>query len=293
VRRFLASAFLVAFLAQPALADRVSIPGVPGSIGGGGGVSYPPGSSGGACSQATAFIGRTSGLTTPQKTAYTTLICGIVTDGNWNALDALWVATGGASNYVLNLVSGSYSLTVHGTVTYNAPGWTSDGSTGYYSTGYIPGSGQFTLNSAALSSCVLVAAASPSSWNEAGMIHTAFSSYTQLQAQSGPQMDWTINAGSGLGYPVANVVGAWAAVRTAAGAEALYLNGASVMTNTEASISLQDVELYILAGNFTGGPANYSKDTNGYAWIGSAAASVSQMYSRLHTFMASMGASAC
>src|SRR5215471_17837360 len=79
--------------------------------------------------QASAFLARTSGLSTQERNAYINLINGLVSDGVWSLLDALYVmATNTTSTAALNLVSTSFSLVTHGSMTFTADvGYTGDG----------------------------------------------------------------------------------------------------------------------------------------------------------------------
>src|SRR5208283_4790005 len=94
------------------------------------------------CGQANAFIARTSGLSATENAAYTAMICGMVTDGTWSLLDALYIfATNNTTTAALSLVSSTYNGTVTGTLTFSADnGWTGNGSTGYLSTNLTPSS---------------------------------------------------------------------------------------------------------------------------------------------------------
>lgn len=68
-----------------------------------------------ACSQATAFIARTSGLNTLHQNAYTALICGLVSDGVFAKLDVLHVyASQTSANALLNLPSSSFNGVTNG-----------------------------------------------------------------------------------------------------------------------------------------------------------------------------------
>src|SRR5208282_4996530 len=72
------------------------------------------------CAQATAFIARTSGLSTTEKNAYTAMICGMVTDGTWSLLDVLYIfATNNTTTAALNLVSSSFNGTVTGSMSFS------------------------------------------------------------------------------------------------------------------------------------------------------------------------------
>jgi hypothetical protein len=87
----------LALACGPAFAQGGMGPG-PGTVHSTGGGGFTP-----SCSQSSAFLARTSGLDTTHKTAYDTLICGLVTDALWSSLDALYIfATADATTAGLN-----------------------------------------------------------------------------------------------------------------------------------------------------------------------------------------------
>jgi chitodextrinase len=80
--------------------------------GGGGGTS---------CSQATSFLARVS-VDANHQTAYTNLICGLVTDGVWSKLDVLYMlATQNSATALTNLTNGTYQASLTG-----SPAFTTD-----------------------------------------------------------------------------------------------------------------------------------------------------------------------
>lgn len=104
------------------------------------------------CSQATAFLARVSNHT--NDTNYTTMICGLVTDGVWAKLDLLYIfAANNSTDALLNLPSAVTTALSATAPTFTAnTGFTGNGSsatvnvTGYnYSTG-----ANYTQNSASL-----------------------------------------------------------------------------------------------------------------------------------------------
>lgn len=109
---------------------------------------------GGACSEATMFLARTSGLDGTHTTAYTNLICGLVTDGIYTAFDGLYgLATQDSTTSLLNVAQNAFNLSVSG-----SPIFTPDSgyvaSSGQLLTGFNPStavSPQYTQNSAHLS----------------------------------------------------------------------------------------------------------------------------------------------
>jgi hypothetical protein len=90
----------------------IDLNGVTCTAGGGGGTS-------GSCSEATAYLGRTVGGNEGGNSfAITNLICGLVTDGVWSKLDAMYVlAQQNATDAHLNLISSSYSVAAGATFT--------------------------------------------------------------------------------------------------------------------------------------------------------------------------------
>jgi hypothetical protein len=80
------------------------------------------------CSEATVFLARTSGLDATHTTAYTDLICGMVTDGIWAKADALYIeATQDSTTSRLNIKSTSFSpLTTSGGTLLGDPVYTGD-----------------------------------------------------------------------------------------------------------------------------------------------------------------------
>jgi hypothetical protein len=86
------------------------------------------------------------------------MIDGLVSDGVWASFDALWVHSAPiAATQAINLISASYPLVQHGAVAFAANvGITGDGSTGFFDTGFTPGSAtKYSQKSASLGSYVL------------------------------------------------------------------------------------------------------------------------------------------
>src|SRR5215469_5596790 len=106
-------------------------------------------------SQSAAFLARaTDVVSITDKTNYDTMITGLVTDGVWSKLDALYIfAAVDRTTALLNLVSNTFNCTEHGTINFSAyQGYTGDSSTFYLDSGFTPNAGGtlFSLNSANL-----------------------------------------------------------------------------------------------------------------------------------------------
>src|ERR1700676_927047 len=130
--RVVLAAFLTAALSLFAFnAPRAQFNGCPA------GFCSPPAKAASGCAAATAFLARTSGLSGTETTAYTTMICGMITDGvgcsAWRGsggnLDALYIfATKDTTTAELNLCSTSFSITPRASNTFTADtGWAGDG----------------------------------------------------------------------------------------------------------------------------------------------------------------------
>lgn len=85
----------------------------------GGGLGAPV-AAGGGCSQATAWLARVT-VDATHQTAYTTLICDLVTDGVWAKLSIFYVLnTQNSTTALLNMISSSFPLTANGTIAFTA-----------------------------------------------------------------------------------------------------------------------------------------------------------------------------
>lgn len=101
-----------------ARADGGSVPGVP-RVGSSAEFSYPPAASGGGggCSQATTYL---SGASTSFTSAYTTMICGLVTDGDFANLSRLLVHATDSSTLSLKDIITATGFSITGSATFTA-----------------------------------------------------------------------------------------------------------------------------------------------------------------------------
>jgi len=205
------------------------------------------------CTEATNFIARTSGQDATHQAAYTALICGLVNQAStisgtlFSRLDALWMLRGADSTVIrLNLIQNAFNLTANGTITFVADaGVTSNGSTGFYATGFNPTSagGQFTQNSVSIAMCTT--AALP------GGFQVALGGYdgaiaTQIVVSSPPTL--SINQISTSLTGVATTAGLYHGTENNA-TRTLYFNGASNATDTQATEGLSNIAFFLLARN--------------------------------------------
>jgi hypothetical protein len=278
--------FLLAFAVFFAFAP-VSDAGWPSS-----GRVYPP-SGGGACSQATTFLARTSGLSGTQTSAYTALICGMVTDGTWSVMDGLYVfATNSTATANLNLVSTSYGLTQNGTVTFAANnGYTGDGLSGYFTTGFTPSTagGNMSTNSASIGGCVLTSRTTVvSNMALIGGVN-AHASYIVPYGTT-VHTEYDINDNDNL-TAVSNAQGSWIASLTSS-SQGYYAHNGSSTSFAASSNALADAGLYISALDVTGSPLYFSADQIAYAFYGGGLTTtqITAVYNRLLTYLSTVGA---
>lgn len=264
-------------------------------------------SPGGVCSQATAFLARTSGLDATHTTAYITMICGMVTDGTWAKLDALWIpATQDQTTAKLNLLSSSFSL-----VEQNSPTWTADrGYTGnqsnmYLDTQFAPSTNGVTYlqNSANLGVCVNSARSGGTGFTDAGAWgpsgganpavgfspNISFATpNNSIVAWINDSFDYATTYGAGGAYQ-----GIWNITRTGASTTALYKNGSSFGTSPNpTSTARTSRSIYLLAyNNDGGGDGGDTDDQIRCAWVGGGVTGTdaANLSSRVNTFLTAVG----
>lgn len=139
----------------PALAQSPIAGFPPGAFGSRAALDAPP--AGGACSEYTTWIARTSGTSGTEQTAYQNMICNyLVPNGVWcgTVVDAIYIlATNNTTTANLNLCSSSFTLTPVNSPTFTADqGYTGNGSNMMLTTGLTcNGSGVLCDNQASAS----------------------------------------------------------------------------------------------------------------------------------------------
>lgn len=255
-----------------------------GSTGGGGG---------GGCAQYTALAARMDGG--QNASAVQTAVCTAVSNGDFAHLDFWYVgAVNSVGNSLLNWVQNSFNLTSNGTITFAAnQGWTGDGTTGFYSTGFTPSTagGHYAQNNAAISSCQVnsrttgntaVSIGGQDVSGNAIFIEPLFTGSTTLRAG--------INqVGGGGTVAAANSQGALTVVRTSSASWTIYRNGSSIGSTSDTSSALPAFNVTLLAYNNNSSFANGSTDQIAYIWGGDGSVSPLNMYNVMHTYLQAVG----
>lgn len=237
----------------------------------------------------------TSGLDAAHTTAYTNLICGLVTDGVWTKLDMLHIyATQDSVTALLNLVSTSFNGTTNGSPTFTADrGFTgAAGTTVWIETGFVPSTGvhAFTQNSAHISAWSLTN--SNSATAIIGIFDSINSNSTDIYPRYSDNLAYgRINSGNIAGVAVADSIGHYISNRSNSTTVISYKNGSSILTNSSAaSAVLSNRSMFTIAlnsnGTTAGSPRQVTMATIGAGLTGTDALN---SYNRYRTYMTAVG----
>lgn len=244
------------------------------------------------CAEATNFIARTSGLDATHQSRYTTLICGLVTDGVFAKLDALYIfTTDTTTNALLNLVQNSFNGAVTGTLTFTANvGYTGDAATGFIDSGFnaLTG-GQYTQNSASYGTYILSSRSADQIWASMGYDNVAASRIFPLIFGT---VRYGVNGTAGvLGLVNTNAQGFWYGVRNGSSTTSIiYKNGSAFSTDADVSTTRDSLNIYIFASN-EAGASFFTGDQMSAAFIGGAlsATDASNLSLRINAYMTAYG----
>jgi hypothetical protein len=253
---------------------------------------------GGGCSQATTFLARTSGLSGTETTAYTNMICGMVTDGTWTKFDLLYIfATNTGTTALLNLVSTSFTATNTGALTFTADqGFTGAGASGI-TTNWTPSTqaANFTLNGGGFGVYVRTSRTTGNNNVAGGTRNIAGTNFTYLKPRnSANAIEFGITDGSFSTISNTNAQGSWFINRTSSSNIDTYHNaGSTPFGSVTANVvgTLSDNAAYIFAYD-DGSYAGPSTDQQAAFWVGGgfSATDVSNIQSRVNAFMTAVGA---
>jgi hypothetical protein len=232
------------------------------------------------CPEAIAFLARANAIVAidaTHTTAYNRLICGLVEDGTYSKLDALYVlatqsdgGTPGDGVAKLNLIKDSFNLVRHGMCAFAADkGVACDGASGYYDTQFnLATSGvAFSRDSASLGVY------------DRTNITTNFSIFGAFDGNKDTSLFLTFNGGllfrinSGPDAPVAtntNTQGFWIGIRSGPNAVSVYRNGNQIASSTTPSNGVPPLSMYLFALNFAGTASYFVPDEVAAFFIGGA-----------------------
>jgi len=253
-------------------------------------------------SQSAAFLARATGITSnTDKTNYDTMITGLVNDGVWSLLDALYIlAAPDVATAKLNLVSSSFTITSHGTnidttgfTAYS--GFTGNGSDRYLDTGCAPSAGTLNYQRDACSyGAYVLSNTAGSNSVEIGANDGAATIADLLSRQAGGNILMRVNNTSGVNVTNATRAGMYVGTRTSTSNVPVYKNGNTTPIGTDTNGSQIITSLpsfFILARDDSGTASSFSSEQLSAAFIGGAqtATNASNLSSRINTFMTAYG----
>ena len=246
------------------------------------------------CLTAVTFLARTSGLDATHTNAYAALICGLVDDGIWTKLDALYVfATQDQTTANLNLVSTSLGISPQG-----SPTWTADrgyagvenGSGVYLFNNFTPSGTLFTTNNAHAS---VWSNSSGQSVGEQFSLFGGGGGIIQIEARNtSDQAKFFLNSTSGITVTSTNGIGFFAVNMSGGNTLDAYKDGSSVGTlSIAASGSWGGPLPYLASNNFPGTVVHGTGNQISAASLGDSltATEHANLSSRVHTFMTAVG----
>lgn len=254
-----------------------------------------------SCTQSANFQARTSGQDATHLAAYDALICGLVSQAStisgtlFSRLDALWMVRGADSTVIrLNLIQNAFNLTSNGSITFVAnAGVISDGSTGYYSTGYNPTAvgGQFSQDSASIMACTSATLPVTTEFS----IGSNDGTESTFLAAAGGVMVASVNTNAAFFSSLSGAAGLYHAVRDGASSQVIYVNGSSAGTSVGSSSGNINATLNLLARNGNGMPDFFT--TTQYIMFAAGAAFSATDAANFRTlvaaYMAAIGSAAC
>lgn len=228
--------------------------------------AFDPAAGAADAAETTAFLARADAITSvgaTERAAYKALINGLVTDGNFSILKALWIRiTDTEAHSLLNLASSSFNLTKNGTFgfTANAGGL---GGGGYFSTGIVPSAVFSSQDSVTIASYIVNNRTADASDCTVGSGGSGVA-YLYQQPKTSGSFFWEVNGTAFPGFTTATAKGAWVSTRTGNIREDLYLNASStsVSNSTFASSALNANEMLLGAINLDGTPSNMNTSDN-------------------------------
>ena len=225
----------------------------------------------------------TGGITAAYAAVYTTMICGLVTDGVWPKLDLLFLfATSDVVTANLNLISTTYSPSIpslYNVFSANAgylPAANCNVGTTFNPTTAV--SANYTNNSASQFIWTNTATTdfSPAyAWGTSGALNNFIYPY-----DVGTTAYFGIQDGANFGTTAASSTGAgfFAAVRPSSTTETGYINGSLVVTHTQASPALDNATAVLYqTAHYAGLAAGLGGPITG--------SDIANLYARLHVYL--------
>lgn len=232
------------------------------------------------------------------KLNYDTFVGALKSASIWTKIDVLWWLGGpdAQASRINGKDPGNLTLTQVGTVTHTAyRGFAGNGSNGYHTTGYNPSTfgGQWALNDAHLA--VYSRSSGQENGTEMGCRVSSSDNQATLNTRTtGDSAGTRINQDVSTGLFPANTDGSGLFVgrRTASNAIALFRNGSSLGTGSEASQAVPNLGMFLGALNQNGSAAQFSSRQLLFACAGASLTNqnITDLNSAVAAFATSIGA---
>ena len=226
-----------------------------------------------------AVVGAGGTVSATQSGYVNTLTGCLQTNSVWTAvIDRMWLfGSENATQASIDIVNLAVA-TAHGSLTFTAgSGYAGDGSTAYLSTTYAPSTagGNMTLNSSFVLNYVTnVRATTTGAGYESGGYDSGGNHNVGLELfnsgnGSNELGNYGLNdGGTSYNLNITKTNALWIATRTGATATALYQNGSSLGTGSNASTALLTQAVYIMARNGNGAATSFTVDSDAVVAFG-------------------------
>jgi hypothetical protein len=265
-----------------------------------GGTSSASGGGGPANTETTAWINAVVAaggtVSANQTNRVDALITGLKADGLWTGLDRLWLWGGEsvAAQATIDIKTLAVGVAQAGLV-LAAGGYTGNGSTRYFDSGYNPttASGNFVRNSASIGAYIRSSNTTQANTERAfAAIGSASTVLIPLAGFGGGSATYGVNSTS-TPVPVnTNRQGFWHANRSSSAAIQLYKNGSVFDSSADTSIAPDNLPFYFFASSAAGPVAqNFLPDQMAAAFIALSydATQAGNLSTRLNTYMTAWG----
>lgn len=251
--------------------------------------------------QTTAFLARTSGLNGTETAAYKALINGLVSDGIFSLLDALYIfATNTTATANLNLCGTNSTITSTAAPSFAADiGYTGNGTTQFLNTNFNPATQgvNVTANSNSMGVYLTNSRAANGSQTDMGCENAAGTIFSYLNALSDSTgINGEMNA---FNFPpsfstAATPAGFSVLTRTATTLSAYKNNSATALSpspEADAALALPSANYYLLAFNNAGVANSFAPDTMTSAFCGAGltGAQFLLLSNRINAYMTALG----
>ena len=239
----------------------------------------------------TLFSRMTTAPSAARKLLISNLIKGLKADGIWSLLDLFYItASHDSQSSLLNWISTSFNCTAVNSPAFVADrGYTSNGTTSYLDTSWIPATHAINYQQNNASLGVYSRTDINGTLRDIGCLNGTLNMH--MMARTSGNYNLILNANSSANKTVANSLGFFSGTRVDSSNFKHWQNGVELQNNAVASTGLVTVRsLFICALNSGGSPLNPSTRQIAFAFAGAGSISQLNLFNRIETYMDAIGA---